>query len=236
MSPPPYAPLSSPAAPPRRPPLLVRLFTSPVTAGAVERRLRRALRPAIRTAMAAAPFVFALVVIAVGAAVWMRRPVALAPRHRAEALCYALAERPRFTPPMAVEASDAMVSTPFSPGTPPAMALRVAMHFDDPQVTQEWQRHVGDYDVAIAWLHLSADGATQHWLVIGWMEDASLAVCSFRFAGSDPELGFDQKLWGQRLLQRVLRPEYFAAGALPHVRLVAARGETQLHFGPPEAN
>jgi hypothetical protein len=230
MNPRPFAPL--PAAPPRRPSLIVRAFTSPVTAAAVERRLRRSLRPAVRATLVAAPIVFALLLIGSGVAVWMQRPVALAPRHRAEALCFALAQRPRFAPPMGVEASSARVSQPFPVGTTPATALRIAMQFDDPQVSEEWQRHAGDYDLDVVWLRIPEHGVTRHWLVVGWMEDATLEVCSFRFAGTDPELSFDQKLWGQRLLLRVLLPEYFGAGSLPRVRLSLPRGETELRFGP----
>ena len=64
------------------------------------------------------------------------------------------------------------------------------------------------------------------------MEGADLAVCNFRFSGDDSELSDEQKLWGQRLLQRILAPDYFELGVLPRVRLNAERGETLPHFGP----
>jgi hypothetical protein len=225
-----------PAAPSRRPPFLVRLFTSPVTAGAVERRIQRSLRPLVRRALIAAPFLFAATVVALGAVLWARRPPALVPRHRAEALCYALAANPRFAPPMAVDASAAMIPMSLRPGAPPAMALRLAMRFDDAQVLRESPRRVGDYDVDVVWLHLPERGEARQWLVVGWMEDAGLAVCSFAFDGAEPDLSADQELWGDRLLQRILRPEYFTAGSLPHVRLTAAQRDAPLRFGPHAAD
>ncbi len=224
----PAAPL--PAAPPRRPPFLVRLFTSPVTAGAVERRLQRTLRPVLRTALNAAPFAFAATVITLGVALWARRPLALAPRHRAEALCYELAARPRFAPPMDVEASAALIPMSLRPGTPAAMAVRLAMHLDDDRVLRESQRHVGDYDLDVLWLHLPERGDMRQWLVVAWMEEGDLAVCSFGFDGADQELSVEQEAWGERLLERLLRPEYFTAGELPRVRLLAAHDP--LRFGP----
>jgi len=223
------SPMSGPA---RRPPFLVRVFTSPVTAGAVERRINRMLRPAIRVALAVAPFAFGLLVLVLAIEMWTHRTPALEPRHRAEALCFALAQSPRFMPPMTVEPSAALVKSRFPLGTPPGMALRMAMHFDDPQVVEESTRRVGDYQVAVLWLRVPERGESRYWLVTGWMEGADLAVCSFRFFGSDPELTEDQRLWGQRLLQRVLTPEYFQLGSLPAVRLRAETGTALPHFGP----
>src|SRR5262249_34622796 len=106
----------------------------------------------------------------------------------------------------------------------------------DPQVSSEWQRHLGDYDVDLVWLRVPEHGATRHWLVVGWLEEQTLEVCSFRFDGDDPEPSFDQKLWGQRLLARILLPENFRAGALPDARLHAPRGDARIHFGPREAS
>jgi hypothetical protein len=225
-----------PAAPPRRPPLIVRVFTSPVTAGAVERRLQRSLRPLVRRVLIAAPLVFLAMLVVSGVMLWRLRPVALTPQYRAEALCFALAERPRFAPPMAVEAGSAHVAQPFPPGTPPSVAMRGVMHFDDPQVAQEWERHIGDYDVDVVWLRVAEHGDSRYWLVAGWLEGDVLETCSFRFAGSEPLPTDEQRLWGQRLLMRVLRSEYFTAGVLPRVRLRVVSGETPLRFGPPEAD
>jgi len=217
----------------RRPPLIVRVFTSPVSAGAVERRMSRLFQPVMRTALAVAPFAFGLLVVVMAIELWVHRTPSLAPRHRAEALCFALAQPPRFTPPMGVDPGAAMVRGRFVPGTPPAMALRMAMHFDDPQVVEESMRRIGDYDVAVVWLRVPEAGATRHWLVLGWMEGADLAVCSFHFAGSDFDLSDDQRLWGERLLSRVLQPDNFELGSLPTVRLRAGKGATLPRFGPP---
>src|SRR5262245_54052743 len=87
----------------RRPPLIVRVFTSPVTAGAVERRLSRMFQPAMRVALVGAPFAFGLLIVVLAIELWVHRAPTLTPRHRAEALCFALAQSPRFAPPMSVE-------------------------------------------------------------------------------------------------------------------------------------
>ena len=229
---PPISPAPAARARARRAPFLVRVFTSPVTAGAVERRINRMLRPAIQAALAVAPFAFGLLLLVLAIEIWWHRTPTLEPRHRAEALCFALAQSPRFTPPMPVDPSAALVKGRFPLGTPAGMALRMAMHFDDPQVVEETTRHVGDYDVSVLWLRVPDQGETRYWLVTGWMEGGDLAVCSFRFLNGDSELTDDTRLWGRRLLQRVLVPEFFQAGTLPHVRLRAEPGEAMPHFGP----
>jgi hypothetical protein len=211
---------------------VVRLFTSPVTAGAVERRMARSFGPALRVALVLAPFTFALLLVALGVSLLANRAPLLAPRHRAEALVFALEQPPAFAPPMTVEPSAALVSGRFAPGAPPEMALREAMDFDDPQVSEESRRRLGDYDVAVLWLRVPESEGARHWLVVGWMEGADLAVCSFRFAGDDPEISSEQRLWGERLLDRILKPEYFEAGVLPHVRLRAKAGDPLPRFGP----
>src|SRR5436309_1282398 len=76
-----------------------------------------------------------------------RRVPLLTPRHRAEALCFALAAPPPFTPPMAGEPGAALVRGRFGAATPAAMALRQAMRFDDPMVHSERTERVGDFDV-----------------------------------------------------------------------------------------
>ena len=218
--------------PPRRPPLLVRLFTSPVTAGAVERRMWRQFGPALRVALVAAPFVFALSLLLLGVELLSRRTPLLAPRHRAEALCFALEQPPAFAPPMEVEPSAAMVRNRFAPGTPPELALREAMGFDDPQVSRESRRHLGDYDLAILWVRVPESDGTRQCLVVGWMEGADLAVCTFRFAGDDPELSPDQEMWGRRLLARILKAKYFEEGVLPDVMLRTSSPDSLPSFGP----
>ena len=224
---------SLPGAPRRRrPPFIVRVFTSPVTAGAVERRISRMFQPAIRVALSLAPFAFGLLLAVLAIELWTNRTPVLEPRHRAEALCFALAESPRFAPPMPVEPSAALVRGRFPLGTPAGIALRMAMHFDDPQVVEESSHRVGDFQVTQLWLRVPERGETRYWLVTGWMEGADLAVCSFRFRGGDDELSDEQRLWGRRLLNRILVPEYFVAGSLPHVRLHAEPNEAMPHFGP----
>lgn len=216
----------------RRPPLIVRVFTSPVTAGAVERRINRMFQPAIRVALSLAPFAFGLLLVVIAIEMWTHRTPTLEPRHRAEALCFVLAGSPRFAPPMPVEPSAALVKGRFPLGTPAGIALRMAMHFDDPQVLEESSHRVGDFQVTTLWLRVPERGETCYWLVTGWMEGADLAVCSFRFHGGSEELSDEQRLWGRRLVNRILIPEYFVAGSLPHVRLRAEPNESMPQFGP----
>ena len=229
---PPVSPVPRRPRAARRPPLIIRVFTSPVTAGAVERRMSRMLQPAVRVALVAAPFAFGLLLVVLAIELWMQRTPALEPRHRAEALCFALAQSPRFAPPMGIEPSAAMVRGRFPLGTPAPLALRMAMRFDDPQVAEESVRRIGDYDVTVLWLRVPESTRTGQWLVVGWMEGADLAVCSFRFAGGDSEPNDEQKLWGERLLGRILQPDNFVLGSLPSVRLRAEKGATLPHFGP----
>ena len=223
---------SAPPAPARRPPFLVRVFTSPVTVGAVERRIARTLRPAIGVALSVAPFAFGLLLLVLAVELWTHRTPALEPRHRAEALCFELAQAPRFMPPMTVEPSAALVKGRFPLGTPAGIALRMTMHFDDPQVVEEASHHVGDFEVTNLWLRVPERGETHYWLVIGWMEGADLAVCNFRFEVDSSELTDEERLWGRRLMGRILVPQFFMAGTLPHVRLRAEPGEAIPHFGP----
>lgn len=224
---------STSAAPRRhRPPFIVRVFTSPVTAGAVERRISRMFQPAIRVALSVSPFAFGLLLAVIAIEMWTHRTPVLEPRHRAEALCFVLAQSPRFAPSMPVDPSAALVKGRFPLGTPAGIALRLAMHFDDPQVVEESSHRVGDFQVTQLWLRVPESGETRWWLVTGWMEGADLAVCSFRFHGGEDVLTDEQRLWGRRLLNRILVPEYFVAGSLPHVRLQAPPNESMPHFGP----
>jgi len=222
----------SPTSAPRRPGPLARLFTSPLSPAALETRARRAAQPLAKRLW---PVGLLLLVPALGYAaldLWSRRSPVLVPRHRAEALCFALAQPPAYTPPMTVEPSAALVRGRFAPSTPAALAVQEVMHFTDLMLVRQWTRHVGDYDVSAMWLRLPDAGGVRHWLIVAWMEGGDLAVCSFRFAGDLPELTADQLLWGNRLLQRVLVPEHFDAARLPNVRLHAAHGSTMPTFGP----
>jgi hypothetical protein len=106
------------------------------------------------------------------------------------------------------------------------------MRFTDAMIEQQWQSTVGDYDVTMLWLRLPESGVPAHWLVLAWIEGGDLALCSFHFAGDEPELTPDQRLWGRRLAERVLRPEYFRRGQMPSVRLRTTRGATLPSFGP----
>jgi hypothetical protein len=210
---------------------LSRLLTAPLPTGALEARLAGALGAAARLVSALAPALCVAALIWALADAWPRRVPLVAPRHRAEALCFALAAPPRFAPPMTVEPSAALVRGRFNAATPPALALREVMHFDDRMVISEDTRRVGDYVVATVWLRLP--GAARHWLVAGWMEEGDLAVCSFRFAGQADELTAEESLWGTRLLARILVPGNFRAGELPLVRLRAPRDGPLPVFGPP---
>lgn len=193
-------------------------------------RVTRRVWPVLRVLLP----LLAVAAIATGAWWWARvhAPV-LTPRHRPEALCFALAERPAFAPPMHVESAAAMVRGRFSAETPPDLAIRAAMRVTDDMVLNQRRQRVGDYDVAVMWLRLPTSGGGHHWLVVGWMEDSDLAMCSFRFAGDPTDLTSDQVLWGRRLTDRILQPEFFQADRIPDVRWRVSGGEPSPSFGPP---
>ncbi len=233
---------------PSRAPLLVRLFTAPLTPAQVERRARQTLRPALQLMVVLVPVALLSWLGYVAFDLWSQVPPSLAPRHRAEALCFALAHPDlvtgeRFQPPMRIEPSAAMMRDRFTPETPAAVALRNVMHLDESMVIREWHRRAGDFDVTCLWLRLPAGsgagegsaGEARHWLVLSWMEDGDLAVCNFRFAGSGYSLSDQERIWGQRLVNRVLVTDNFRAGVLPAVRLRGARDGTMPVFGPPSA-
>jgi hypothetical protein len=170
-------------------------------------------------------------------------PLGVAPRHRAEALCFLL-ERPdprtreRFSPPMRIEPSAALVEGHFASGTTAGMALRQVMHLDESMVLSESRQSIGDYDVSALWIDLppgpGEDAARgRHWLVLTWLEGADLAVCNFRFSGTTRETSFAEREWVTRLMTRLIVPENFRAHALPRVRLSVPKGGTALApFGP----
>lgn len=168
---------------------------------------------------------------ALAIAAWLFRYPEVAPRHRPEALCFALA-RSRFSPPMAVEPSSALVRGRFGPTTTAGYALREVMNLSDRMVLSEERRRVGDFDVSVLWLRLPGEDPTTHWLIVGWMEGTDLAVCNFRFAGSSRSLQDDEKEWGRVLLDRILTEENFQSGVMPPVRLRAAQGAALPSFGP----
>jgi hypothetical protein len=177
------------------------------------------------------PAFAALLVLGVAALIWQLHVPTLTPRHRAEALTFALA-RSGFAPPMEVEPSAALVRGRFSAQTPAPVAVRDAMGFRDDMVIQERTARIGDYDVTVLWLRLPGrEGG--HWLVVAWMEGADLALCSFRFASTETDLTPAEMLWGQRLLGGILLPENFRLGVVPDVRL---RGEPPKMFGPAKAS
>jgi len=160
-----------------------------------------------------------------------RRVPEIAPRHRAEALCFLLAEAPTFDPPMAVQPSTALLRGRFNAGTPASFALEQMMGFGKEHVLKQWVEHVGDYDVAAFWLHLPG-APNEHWLVLAWMEDTDLAVCNFRFTGSSPALSGEERAWGERITRRVLMAENFRHGELPATTLRLEGGRTMPVFGP----
>jgi len=210
---------------------LSRLLTGPLPTAALETRLGAMGRPLVRTLVWLAPLLSLVAIAWAIHGLWERHAPSLAPRHRAEALCFALAAKPPFAPPMRVEPSAALLRGRFSVGTPPSMALREAMQVDERMVISEHSAPVGDFEVATAWLRLPSE-TSHRWLVVGWMEGPDLGICSFRFVGDADELTPEQQRWGNRLLARILVPANFRAGALPDFRLHNARDGELPVFGP----
>lgn len=164
----------------------------------------------------------------------LRHPVLVA-RHRAEALCFALAAPPAFAPPMAVECASAIVRGRFGTLTPPGVAVREAMGLRADMVLQERRYTVGDFDVTAMWLRLPPGSGATYWMVLAWMEGSDLATSSFGFAGDEADLTREQRDAGEQVLRRVLLPDHFRAGVVPDVRWRAPRGETLPRFGPRRA-
>src|SRR5262245_3200779 len=115
-------PVERPAPPPhagperrrRRRGRLSRVMTGPLPTAVLEARVGGVSRAALHALRAVAP-VLCLAALAWAAVdLWARRTPTVAPRHRAEALCFALAAPPPFAPPMTVEPSAAMVRGRFA--------------------------------------------------------------------------------------------------------------------------
>lgn len=216
----------------RRRGAISKLLTTPIPSERIASRARQAVRSVSPLGVPALVLALALTGAWLGYRAWSRRTPVLEPRHRAEALCFALAQRPAFAPPMAVESGAALVRGRFSERTPTGLALRQTMGFSDDMVIRERTLRIGDYDIAQLWLRLPASSGGRHWLILAWMEEADLAISSFRFEGDGTDLSPDEVRWGNRLLQRVLVPDNFRAGSLPAVRVRAARGAAPPRFGP----
>jgi len=241
-TPPPRAPLhdSRPPRPAPLPPpsLFARLTSEPVATPELDARARAAARPVLRAVLILIPLALLVVAGFLVSDMVSRIPEPVAPHHRAEALCFELERadprtHQRFEPPMRIEPSAALIEGHFAPGVSAPLALREVMHLDESMVLGESQHVVGDYRVSVLWLDLqpgAGDGADsgRHWLVLTWMEGADLAVCNFRFAGASRETSAEEREWADHLLARVLVPENFRAGELPHVRLWAAHGRVVL--------
>ena len=200
----------------------------PIPSFGLGRRARSTLRTIARRGW---PVLAGLALLGLGALLWEAHIPTLLPRHRPEALTFSLA-RSRFSPPMAVEPNAALVRGRFSEQTPALVAAREAMGFTDDMIMQQRTSRVGDYEVTSLWLRLPGlDGG--HWLVVAWMEDSDLALCSFRFTSAETDLTGDELLWGQRLLRSILVPENFRRGVVPQFSLRGAMPKT---FGPTKAS
>jgi hypothetical protein len=227
---------------PEKPSLFARLATEPVATPEIDARARAAMRPMLRWTLILIPVGLLIVAGFLVVDIVSGIPEPVAPRHRAEALCFEL-ERPdprtnqRFDPPMRIEPSAALLDGHFAAGETAPLALRQMMRLDESMVLSESRQMVGDYQVSALWLDLppaAGDEANgRHWLVLAWLEGANLAVCNFRFAGDRRDTTPDEREWVDRLLGRLLVPENFQAGGLPRVDLWVAHGRVVLRpLGP----
>jgi len=227
--------------------------TSTKPASVPLKRVREATRPALMVMVALVPVTLMIVIGYLAMDLWSQVPASIAPRHRAEAVCFTLARvdpdvRQMFDPPMRIEPSAALIQGRFAPGTEAGLALRQVMRLDESMVIGESRHPVGDYVVSVLWLDLPSGAASSvsssgtnsagHWLVLAWMEGADLAVCNFHFVspadGTPASRGLspDEVRWGSRLLDRALVAENFRAGSLPRIRLRARGSSTMPVFGP----
>jgi hypothetical protein len=162
---------------------------------------------------------------------WLDRDL-VDPHHRPEALCFVLEKSPRFAPPFRIDPGAARLRGRFGTDTPALVAMQEAMHFGPGNVLRQWVQRLGDFDLEVLWLRLPSPAGDAHWLVVGWMEDATLGLCRFRFPGTGPELSADEVRWGDELLDRILQPQYFRRGSVPAVRVKPMPNGSLAGFGP----
>lgn len=162
---------------------------------------------------------------------WLDRNL-VDPHHRPEALCFVLERPPRFAPPFRVEPEAARLRGHFGADTPALLAIQETMHVGQNDILRQWVQHLGDFDLEVLWLRVPAAGGDQHWLAVGWMEDATLGLCRFRFPGAGPDLSADEVRWGDELLDRILQPQYFRRGSPPAVRIKPTPDGSLASFGP----
>src|SRR5947209_1924441 len=93
----------------RRRGALSRVMTAPLPLEAIENRLLGRLDAALRWLEPVLLPVALIALVGAGALLWTGRVPSIAPRHRAEALCFALENPPAFSPPMQVEPGAALV-------------------------------------------------------------------------------------------------------------------------------
>jgi len=227
-------PLSTPPPPPRS--LLDRALNQPLSPHAFERDLKREMKrhagPLLAWLWLGAIAALVCLLALVGYRWLESRAPLIEPRHRAEALCFQLAQVPTFDPPMPVEPSVARVPGHFPANAPPTYALQQSMGFSDEMVIRQRAMHVGDFDVSAVWLRIPDAGGAGHWLVLSWLEDGALEVASFRFGERGPAIPDDELVWGERLIARLLIPENFTAGSFPAARVRMEPGAPLPRFGP----
>lgn len=231
------------APPPGQPSLFARLTSEPVATPELDAQARAAARPVLRWTLILIPVAMLIAAGFLVTDIVSQIPEPVAPRHRAEALCFEL-ERPdprthrRFAPPMRIDPSAALLQGHFAPGESAPLALREVMRLDESMVLGESRQAVGDYQVSVLWLDLPPAAGEpldsgRHWLVLAWLEGTDLAVCNFRFAGSGGATTLEEREWADHLLARVLVPENFRASELPRVALWAPHGRVTLEpLGP----
>src|SRR5262245_11401292 len=149
----------------RRRGAISRLLTAPLPVDRIGRPLGAMAAAAARVW----PLAVALLAIAAIWWIWAARIPVITPRHRPEALWFALAASD-FHPPMTIEPGVAVVRGRFNDRTPAAVAVREAMHFTDDMVIEERPFHIADYDVTELWLRIPPGNG--HWLVLAWMEES----------------------------------------------------------------
>ena len=224
------------ATPPPRPSLLDRALNQPLSPHAFERDLKRDLKRhagPLLTLLWLGGLTGLVCVLGYAGYAWLEsRAPLIAPQHRAEALCFLLAQPPVFDPPMPVEPNAARVPGHFPASAPPAYALQQSMGFSDEMVIRQRALRAGDFDVTAVWLRIPDAGGAAHWLVLGWLEDGALEVASFRFGERGPVIEDSELVWGERLIARLVIPENFDAAVMPSPRVRMEPGSPLPRFGP----